>query len=172
LNLVADDGARASNGPKSTKFTLIVAQTLALSWPNATFVVAAATFYVPAAAPTGQFNVNSQMSLGGRLQSTGARAAERRAGGGSPRARAASRCLMSRCLMPSCLKCAGADDACCRTRPPDGTAASASHGQKGHNLDCHPGASNGNLIDPCPAGGSGRARHSRSCGGLHANFML
>jgi hypothetical protein len=32
--------------------------------------------------------------------------------------------------MPPCLTCAGADDACCRTRPPEGAATGGSYGQK------------------------------------------
>jgi len=61
------------------------------------------------------------------------------------------------------------------TMPYAGHAGHACDGpryeQKDHNLDCHPGASTGILastlaLPAVPVA----ARHSRSCGGLHANF--
>jgi hypothetical protein len=71
---------------------------------NARFVVAKRHLccgrghsFVQAAAPTGQLNVISQMSLRDRFQSTSARTSDRRAGDGSPQAHDASRCLMSGC---------------------------------------------------------------------------
>ena len=42
--------------------------------------------------------------------------------------------------------------------------------KKGHNLDCHPGAQAGMLLQLLPCRQSRAARHSRSRAGLHANI--